>query len=64
MTFTEMFNTLVTTHPEWSRRMCVIAARYYLGVETAEDLTNRTLRLTSFGPSLTTEERNDIIRWR
>lgn len=66
MRYTELFANLRETHPEWDRRMCVIAARYYLDVETHADLEAHTEPRPIFRehvqqPLLTIKEANDII---
>lgn len=60
---------LQETHPEWSHRMCVIAARYYSGVESLTALSARADLQRIFGghrlrPLLTNSEVNAILRSR
>lgn len=64
--FNELFRTLIAGHPEWSRRVCVIAARFYLGVETPEDMLNRINPPNQpwRHATLTRDEYDDIVRWR
>ena len=73
MKFTELLPEIQATHPEWPRRVQVIATRYYIGAETIDDLNERSEWRTretpqhsnSFRwPTLTEAEAKDIIRWR
>lgn len=65
MKFFETFQSLRETHPEWSRRVCVLAARYYLCVETHEDMMNRINPPDSpwSRPTLSRSEFDSIRRW-
>jgi len=38
-TFLQMVHRLREVHANWSHKMCIIAARYYLGVESYDELT-------------------------
>jgi len=72
-TFTEMRNRLMEVHG-WPIRTATIAARYYLGVENADDLRHRTQRQPCFAthygedivsqPSLSLAEAHEIVHWR
>ena len=33
MTFNQILTRLMESHPTWGRRMCVLAARMYLGID-------------------------------
>ena len=37
MSFHKILNRLAQSHPSWDRRMCVLAARLYLGIDQVAD---------------------------
>jgi hypothetical protein len=68
-TFTQITEHLKITRPEWGRRMRALAARFHLGVESEDDLYNRTYwtpvyRQTQCPPTLSRAEMDAIIDWR
>jgi len=67
-TFTQMVARLIDVHG-WSRKLAIIATRYYLGVEGMDDLQARTQPQPVVEgywnrPDLSLSEAHEIIRYR
>ena len=69
MKYTDMLFKVIKDHPDWSPKVHVLAARYYLGDESDEDMEAHTQPRPIFRghvqkPLLTIKEARDIIEAR
>ncbi len=60
MTFSQIKTRLTQLHPTWCRRMCVLAARLYLGIDDIRQY-ERGIAVTMLGePLLSREELRQV----
>jgi len=62
MFFSEMIEHLGEVHPHWSRRVCVLAARLYLGIDTPQQYWQGIMVSAKDTPLLSQGEFHEILQ--